>query len=356
MSLLSICIPTYNRSDELKARLEEIVVQIYKYSIGADDLQIVISDNNSRDNTSVMISQLMSQHTNINIKFHKNKKNLGYGKNINELIKLSESKYIWLCGDDDYISDNAIYNILNILKTEEPEYIVLNSLNYDLKTNKYSKKNIIDDLKDGFFNSDQVLSEYFEIIVFIGSNVFSRKLALKALEKLNNEVSDVYQNSILSFLIIDSIQKVYISSLPYVSDKLGNKNYTIRQYIDVPILEYIKMKEMALPYNNKYFLRYLNKKIFKHIKFYFYKTLLWKIFRGIDVKDYYKEVFSKKEFLTIQSIFLIKLFMLLASLDNRLLKLLLFIVVKFNIKKYKKIKEEIILLEENKVTKYMEEK
>lgn len=49
---LSICIPTYNRSEVLK----ESLMQLLKYE--GDDIEVVISDNCSPDNTEEVVRGL----------------------------------------------------------------------------------------------------------------------------------------------------------------------------------------------------------------------------------------------------------------------------------------------------------
>jgi len=55
MMKLSICIPTYNRAKELDECLSCIVPQI----MDKDSIEIVISDNNSDDNTEQIIQKHM---------------------------------------------------------------------------------------------------------------------------------------------------------------------------------------------------------------------------------------------------------------------------------------------------------
>ena len=48
MELVSICIPTYNSEKYIKDCLESVINQSYK------NIEIIISDNNSTDNTLVI--------------------------------------------------------------------------------------------------------------------------------------------------------------------------------------------------------------------------------------------------------------------------------------------------------------
>lgn len=69
--LLSICIPTYNRCEYLKKTIESIIVQD---EFKSGQVEIVISDNASTDNTNVMIEQYTSVYD--NIKYYRNKENI----------------------------------------------------------------------------------------------------------------------------------------------------------------------------------------------------------------------------------------------------------------------------------------
>ena len=53
--LLSICIPTYNREKYLKRLLDSIVSQ--KEFTDSDDVEIVIDDGPSKDNTEVLVQE-----------------------------------------------------------------------------------------------------------------------------------------------------------------------------------------------------------------------------------------------------------------------------------------------------------
>ena len=69
--LFSICIPTYNRSNELKRCIESIISQD-----GFDDVnvEIIISDNCSTDNTDEVVKPYILKYK--NIKYYRNKKNV----------------------------------------------------------------------------------------------------------------------------------------------------------------------------------------------------------------------------------------------------------------------------------------
>ena len=71
--ILSICIPTYNRAEFLDKSLRSLTAQQdFLYS---DNIEIVISDNNSSDNTELVVKKY-AQKFGHKIKYHKNNHNI----------------------------------------------------------------------------------------------------------------------------------------------------------------------------------------------------------------------------------------------------------------------------------------
>ena len=107
--LISICIPTFNRANELEKCLSSIYSQI-----GNDSLfEVFISNNDSQDNTEEVINKYERLYNNIT--YNKNKINIGGDKNIAVTIEKSKGKYMILHGDDDYFKPNTIYQLMNII-------------------------------------------------------------------------------------------------------------------------------------------------------------------------------------------------------------------------------------------------
>jgi len=119
--LLSICIPTYNRSDKLINLLKELLIQC-----DGKQIEIIVSDNASTDGTRNKCLELGK--LNPQIHYHTNKFNLGFSENIRRVVSLSKGKYVWVIGDDDIISYNTIDHIYEFLINSNDLYniIVLN--------------------------------------------------------------------------------------------------------------------------------------------------------------------------------------------------------------------------------------
>ena len=71
--LLSICIPTYNRPENLKNCLDSIAKQV------CTDFEVCISDNASKVDIAKTIQPYKKK---FKIRFKRNKKNLGFSMNV----------------------------------------------------------------------------------------------------------------------------------------------------------------------------------------------------------------------------------------------------------------------------------
>lgn len=114
-SLLTICIPTFNRKDYLYKNLEHIARIIQSNNLESK-INIQISDNCSPDGTLDMLHEIAQKYPLLNINIHAQKINKGYSYNLNFLVSNCRSKFILLCGDDDYIPEE--FFLLSIKEIE----------------------------------------------------------------------------------------------------------------------------------------------------------------------------------------------------------------------------------------------
>jgi GT2 family glycosyltransferase len=104
---LSIGIVSYNRPKELVRTIKSLLPL-------PDNVEIIICDDKSPKYSE--IQENLKDLISINgIKFFSNPINLGYDRNLFQVITLSNSDYVLLLGDDDYLEEGTIYNILKVI-------------------------------------------------------------------------------------------------------------------------------------------------------------------------------------------------------------------------------------------------
>nr|WP_274603889.1 glycosyltransferase [Clostridium beijerinckii] len=107
--LLTIGIPTYNRSYFLERCLDNIFRQIGNDSI----VEVLVSDNASSDATQKVVEKYKQEYK--NLRYNRNSRNLGLMGNTRKVYELAKGVFINAHGDDDYYNDDVIYNIVDII-------------------------------------------------------------------------------------------------------------------------------------------------------------------------------------------------------------------------------------------------
>ena len=113
--LLTIGIPTFNREHSLSRTLEDLIKQV-RSSKNQSNLEILVSDNCSTDNTRSIVKNYMGVNEDISLSYFKNQSNLGYDGNCNQVFKYAQGCFVWLMSDDDAIDNFAVKKIYNICK------------------------------------------------------------------------------------------------------------------------------------------------------------------------------------------------------------------------------------------------
>ena len=132
---LSICIPTYNRPNQLPNCLNSIYLAKKNCNI---EFEVCVSDNGSDYNVEKIINKYKKK---LNIKLNINKQNLGYQPNLLKTIYISKGEYVWAIGDDDLLMPNSLKKIEELLKKyKDVDFFFLNSYHLDYEyLNKFKK-------------------------------------------------------------------------------------------------------------------------------------------------------------------------------------------------------------------------
>lgn len=118
LPFLSITIPTYNRGDIVY----KTVVDGLKFD--CDELEIVVVDNNSTDNTK----ELLQKISDTRFRYYRNEQNIGGAANILFSITKARGKYALSMSDEDVICPESITEVINILKAEDGTNVLLGAV------------------------------------------------------------------------------------------------------------------------------------------------------------------------------------------------------------------------------------
>lgn len=93
--ILTIIIPVYNNENLISKCLDSIELR--------DDIELIIIDDFSTDNSVEKVNQWINKQSFKNILFIKNEKNLGVGSTVNKGYDLMKGDYVLTLCDDDYL-------------------------------------------------------------------------------------------------------------------------------------------------------------------------------------------------------------------------------------------------------------
>jgi glycosyltransferase involved in cell wall biosynthesis len=121
--ILSIGIVTYNGQFLLKEVLEKIAEEIENKNV-----ELIISDNASTDNTKSIIDEFRSKHP--RTVYLRNSENIGFDANVNQVVSQASGAFVWLMSDDDFINTGGVDKVLQVIdQFPELSYIFVNYSN-----------------------------------------------------------------------------------------------------------------------------------------------------------------------------------------------------------------------------------
>lgn len=176
MSVISICIPTYNRASLLTKALAAIAEQLDAAT--APQVDLIIADNASPDDTTTVVTNFRNDHPDICLTYHRQTENLGADANINALFQLATAPWMFLLSDDDILMPGAIAMILTCIAANPGLVgVILNSKSFIHNINEETPLNLaIKPDNFTFTDKNEVLQFLGTFITFMSVMVFRREI------------------------------------------------------------------------------------------------------------------------------------------------------------------------------------
>jgi glycosyltransferase involved in cell wall biosynthesis len=112
--LLSIVVLSYNRPEQVDRILCNLL------SASSSEFNLIIKDDCSpRQSEIESIVESYAKKARFEIVLYKNKSNLGYDRNLLDAFAITESDYIFLLSDDDYINGARLIDLIKLLSRRE---------------------------------------------------------------------------------------------------------------------------------------------------------------------------------------------------------------------------------------------
>ena len=174
--LVSVIVPMYNSEKYIFKCLKSLMNQTYK------NIEIIVINDGSTDNSLKIVSRLARRDNRIKVL---NQVNMGSGKARIAGLKCLDynSRFFTFCDADDYVSENYILRMLQVIKTHSADIVACPSIKF-LGPFKRNAVSIECFKKMNIYNHDDIMEKlyisYFGITNFPGymhSKLYDKKWA-----------------------------------------------------------------------------------------------------------------------------------------------------------------------------------
>jgi glycosyltransferase involved in cell wall biosynthesis len=154
---LTVAIPTYNRNAVLRATLKQLLPQL------DERCSLLILDNHSDVPVEQTLHDLPARYPKLNHRIVRNRANVGSAANILRCYELCETPWMWLFGDDDYPTVDAVEVILRKLDAHP------HCLFFNFTSGRFSRERsaLTTGLREFVFQLD-----YWSLLLFMSVGVY----------------------------------------------------------------------------------------------------------------------------------------------------------------------------------------
>lgn len=165
MYLISLIIPIYNA----ECCLSNTIASVINQSIGFDNIELILVDDNSKDNSRKIIEEYAKKYENIVPYYSKENHGApGFGRNIG--LEKATAEYIMFMDNDDEIDIDMCKILYETIINEKSDIVCCDKVIVDSISE--IKNNI--DYVNGIENNDHILIEDDDILLFNNISVWNK--------------------------------------------------------------------------------------------------------------------------------------------------------------------------------------
>jgi abequosyltransferase len=220
MPLLSLCVPTFRRSQLLNQSLNAILSQIEPQM--TDMVEVLVLDNASPDDTPSVVAQAQTAFPDVRLRSYRHPQNIGGDANFFEAVKLAQGKFVYLLSDDDILLPGAVARLLELIQAH-PEFDAF-SLNVRLFTENPYEDGTPQVYK---LDEDQVLQRPDDALLLLKAHIIFLSCIAFRRDNIAGKDYDNRRGTNMgqSYLFLDALMPgrgIYFTSQPYIAQRTDN--------------------------------------------------------------------------------------------------------------------------------------
>lgn len=294
MIKLSIAIPTFERKDILLQTLHNIKQQLLP------GIEVVISDNGSKDGTLEMLKQLDMPY----VKVTGFKDNQGIDANILNVIQAAQGEYVFLFSDDDLFTEGLIARLL-VLIHQDYDVIAVNHFAFDKDPQKPLTGSFLPKIDKEFKSGEK----FFRCVGlgFLSSLIFKKKLAQPYFPKVRFGKECAHVDIVARIALDPTSRCFFAGSINVAGRALALPRYSMMHSCVIYLKELYDELFVEKRLSLFSYVIFQNRLVFKEIPRIYYKLLLQDpLLAKASLKQVYREFRNK----TFYDFFLLLLLLL----------------------------------------------
>lgn len=153
MMLMSIVVLSYNRPVQVERILKNFI------GVDSSDFNIIIKDDVSPLQHEIKsLVERYSELLDVEVVFHSNERNMGYDSNLIDSFFITDSEYVFLLSDDDYVVGAKVHSIIESIKNSQ----------LDFYFTPYIDGDTVKRVPSGNYESDKFSDLIYNSILFSG--------------------------------------------------------------------------------------------------------------------------------------------------------------------------------------------
>lgn len=167
-SLLGVSLPVYKRPDQLRRCLVSVIEAARPHGV-----PVYILDDSGDDTNLETVAAARQAYA--EIRHIRNPSTLGIDRNILNSVDACECRYVWLLGEDDRLTPDAVGTVLKILASE-PAFVFVNYSTVNEEVTSVLREQALPLAADGRQDAAGFLASHGWAAGFIGGCVVNREL------------------------------------------------------------------------------------------------------------------------------------------------------------------------------------
>ena len=244
MKYISFAIPCYNSA----AYMDRAVESILK---GGEDVEIIIVNDGSKDDTSKIAHEYEEKYPTIVRAV--DKENGGHGDAVNAGLDHAEGKYFKVVDSDDWVDEEALYKILDVLKKfeEEEKQVDMLLANYVYEKEGMEHKKVIEYKnvlpQEEIFGWNDV--KHFHLGQYILMHSVIYRTDFLKLCQLRLPKHTFYVDNIYVYYPLPHVRKMYYMDVDFYRYYIGREDQSVNEKVMIGrVDQQIKVNKLMVDY------------------------------------------------------------------------------------------------------------